>query len=194
MNERKSCVLLTLFLSHYCPPLKCTITDQCQWLKYQRCNWCSCTGAQTPSGANEGRRRRKKKLLSRIATGPFCEWNSWGRVGKVTLSGLDACQSWLVSSRHLSAVSAAERCGPVRCMSLSLGQESYHTVTYQIIAGAFICFNNLTDQEFIWDQAAIWDRQYDYVWIILSTTIFIEGTCLDFYVFLRSGVDPRVWL
>ena len=43
--------------------------------------------------------------------------------------------------------------------SLSPGRESYHTVTYQIIAGAFICFNHLTDQAFIWDQAAIWDRR-----------------------------------
>ena len=33
--------------------------------------------------------------------------------------------------------------------SLSPGRESYHTVTYQIIAGAFICFNHLTDQAFI---------------------------------------------
>ena len=39
------------------------------------------------------------------------------------------------------------------------GRESYHTVTYHIIAGAFICFNHLTDQVFIWDQAAIWDRR-----------------------------------
>ena len=32
-------------------------------------NSCSCTGAQTPSGAHEGR-----KKMSRIATGPcFCE-------------------------------------------------------------------------------------------------------------------------
>ena len=136
----------------------------------------------------------KKNCCPELPQARFVNEIGGGRVGKVTLSGLDACQSWLVSSRHLSAVSAAERCGPIWCMSLSLGQESYHTVTYQIIAGAFICFNNLTDQEFIWDQAAIWDRQYDYVWIIISTTIFIEGTCLDFYVFLRSGVDPRVWL
>ena len=130
-----------------------------QWRKYRRCNRCSCTGAHMPSGAHEGR-RKKNKQLSRIATGPcFCEWNSWGRVGKVTLSGLDACQSWWVASRDLSAVSAADNCGLNRCMSLSPGWESYHTVTYQIIAEAFICFNHLTDQTFIWDQAAIWARR-----------------------------------
>ena len=44
-------------------------------------------------------------------------------------------------------------------MSLSPGRESYHIVKYQIIAGAFICFNHLTDEAFIWDQAAIWDRR-----------------------------------
>ena len=38
-------------------------------------------------------------------------------------------------------------------MSLSPGRESDHTVNYQSIAGAFICFNHLTDQAFIWDQA-----------------------------------------
>ena len=32
------------------------------------------------------------------------------------------------------------------------------TINYQIIAGVFICFNYLTDQAFIWDQVAIWDR------------------------------------
>ena len=36
-------------------------------------------------------------------------------------------------------------------MSLSPGQEIYHKVNYQSIAGAFICFNHLTDQVFIWD-------------------------------------------
>ena len=33
------------------------------------------------------------------------------------------------------------------------------TVKYQIVAGAIICFNHLTDQAFIWEQAAIWDRR-----------------------------------
>ena len=32
-----------------------------QWRKYRRCNRCNCTGAQMPSGAHEG---RKKKHLS----------------------------------------------------------------------------------------------------------------------------------
>ena len=42
-------------------------------------------------------------------------------------------------------------------MHVSLpSRESYHTITYQIIAGAFICFDHLTDQTFIWDQEAIW--------------------------------------
>ena len=63
---------------------------------------------------------------------------------------VDACQSWWVASRHLSAVSAAEHCGPNQCMSLSPGGESY-----QIIAGAFICFSHLTDQAFIWDRRLI---------------------------------------
>ena len=49
-----------------------------QWRKYQRCNWCSCTGAQTPSGAHEG---RKKKQLSRIGHSPcFCEGGTLGRL------------------------------------------------------------------------------------------------------------------
>ena len=58
-------------------------------------------------------------------------------------------------SCHLSAVSATEHCGPNQCMYLSPGQESYHTVTYQIIAWGVICFNHLTDQAFIWDRCLI---------------------------------------
>ena len=37
------------------------------------------------------------------------------------------------------------------------------TVKYQIIVGAFICFNHLTDQAFIWDQAAIWNRRLKFL-------------------------------
>ena len=34
-----------------------------------------------------------------------------------------------------------------------------NAVKYQIIARAFSCLNHLTNQAFIWDQAAIWDRR-----------------------------------
>ena len=34
-----------------------------------------------------------------------------------------------------------------------------YTANCQIISGPFICFNHLTDQVFIWDQMAIWDRR-----------------------------------
>ena len=73
--------------------------------------------AQTPSGAHEERKNNK------------CEWNCWWMVRKVTMSGLEACQSWWLASHHLSAVSAAEHRGPSRCMSLPPGRESsYHNI------------------------------------------------------------------
>lgn len=34
-----------------------------QWPKYQWCNRCNCTGAQTPSGAHEGRKKTKCSCL-----------------------------------------------------------------------------------------------------------------------------------
>ena len=33
-------------------------------------------------------------------------------------------------------------------------EHNWNTITYQMIAGALICFSHLTDQAFIWDQAA----------------------------------------
>ena len=82
--------------------------------------------SMTPSGAHEGRRKKEKKKKTAVQNCHrpcFCKWNIWGRVGKVTLSGLNACQSWWVVTRHLSAVSAAKHCDP--CLSPRLGELSY---------------------------------------------------------------------
>ena len=119
---------------------KCYISDT--WEREWFLHWSSgvsiggATGAAAPSGAHEV--RKKKTTAVQNCHRPLFLWMKyWGQAGKVMLSGLDACQSWWVTYHHLSAVSAAEHCGPSWCMSFSPGQESYHTIKYQIIAGAF---------------------------------------------------------
>ena len=126
--------------------------DCSQFRKYQRCNRCSCTGAQTPSGKEKN--KTKTKHLSRIATGPVFVNEIAG--GGSIISGLSVMMS-RVSSPLWCVCSWALWAEPMHVYLPGLWELSYRNIPNN--GGAFICFNHLTDQTFIWDQAAIWNRR-----------------------------------